>query len=208
MILVAGALVALAVCASGSAVEDELLRELGSPDRERAAAAAAALTALGSEGHARLWSGFGEVPLRGRRARARWVLERSLPASVEAAVEHLEDPDREVRVVLVRFLGRVATDLAGTQRRARALARCGVRDGSAEVRAEVLTAAGALGGVHAVEALEALIDAWPPPERGRAAAQLAQLGAGREAVAARVRAGFVAPGRGARTPDPNPLPYV
>ena len=208
MILVAGALVALAVCASGSAVEDELLRELGSPDRERAAAAAAALTALGSEGHARLWSGFGEVPLRGRRARARWVLERSLPASVEAAVEHLEDPDREVRVVLVRFLGRVATDLAGTQRRARALARCGVRDGSAEVRAEVLTAAGALGGVHAVEALEALIDAWPPPERGRAAAQLAQLGAGREAVAARVRAGFVAPGRGARTPDDVLVPLL
>ncbi|MDP6407830.1 MAG: hypothetical protein QGI46_00475 [Planctomycetota bacterium] len=198
--MIAVACLALLLCPASGPSGEDLAADLASHDAGRARAAAAALIELGSAGHDRVWSGFAAAGLRERRARAQWVLERSEAASLAAACEHLDDDDREVRVLLVRFLGRVVTDSAGAERRARVLAERGVLEVSARVRAELLTAAGALGGAHAVAALEALIDAWPAPERARAAAELARLGAGREAVAERVRAAFSAPRSPERTP--------
>ncbi|MDP6538202.1 MAG: hypothetical protein QF410_01520 [Planctomycetota bacterium] len=192
--------------ALGLAATDDLTSALASHDAQRSRAAAEALAELGAEGRERVWSGFAAAPLGERRARARWVLERSEGASVSSAVEHLTDGDAEVRVLLVRFLGRVATDAAGSAVRARALAQGGIAESSARVRSEILAAAGALGGEWAVAALAALVDGWPAPERGEAAAELARVGPGSRAVVERVRAGFALPASAAgptaaRTPD-------
>ncbi|MBK7874746.1 MAG: hypothetical protein IPJ77_03180 [Planctomycetes bacterium] len=152
-----------------------------------------ALAARGPAAARAALAGFAAAPSRARRARAWLVFEAGGAEELPAALALLADPDAEVRVELVRFLGRADLGAALLGERGAALARLAREDADPGVRARAVRAACELDRPETLAALEAAFDGLALAERVQAARELGSRARVRERILARFAAGFLDP---------------
>ncbi len=176
------------------AAEDALARLAAGPDGFDAAYAG---RLQAEERGAELFAPEGEVDLAARRARARWYDRYGAAEAFDGALAALAtETDRAARRDLLHGL---AVHAAGDAQRARVAEAFDGLDGAAAT--ERAAAAVTLGGEEGAALLDRWIDAWPSPDRERAAEALGELRVGARRVEDRLTgpgAARLAPGVHAR----------
>lgn len=191
----------LVVCSlqGGAGDTDALERALARLDAAEEAqwdATLAELAARGLPAGLRALEDFEACAFTARRARAKLLLVVPAPELAAPVLARLDDPDPQVRRLLLLLLGNPALGEVAAEARVAAFERLARADPADYVRQRARESLAESGLVAAVPALDRLIDALPPREAERAAVALARLPAARERLIARVQrgAGASAPG--------------
>lgn len=150
----------------------------------------AAVLAGGEDAARRGMETFAEADAAGRLTRAELLASSGGPACVELTLAHLEDPDPNVRLALVRFLGQRKLVGDHAAERLAALVSLAVEDSDPAMRSAAIEAVAAIDHPASLERLDGLIDVLVSQDRSLAAQKLAAHAGGRGRVVQRVAREF------------------